>query len=1016
MTAAERARLQAEARKIDQELVGFYQQGKPLEALDRAKQALAMRQKLYPLQQFPQGHPDLAASLINMGDVLRSLVRLEPALKHYQKALAMYQKLYPAKQFPQGDAELARSLNNMGVILESLGRPQAALEHYRQALAMCQKLYPLKQFPDGHANLATSLDNMGGVLRSLSRLEPALELYQQALAMRQKLYPLKQFPQGHTELARSLNNMGGVLELLGRLEPALEHHQQALTMCQKLYPLKQFPQGHAALVTSLINMGDVLESLGRPQPAQEHYQQALAMSRKLYPLKQFPQGHPDLAGSLNGMGFVLQSQGRLELALEHFQEALAMYRKLYPRGEADLAMSLNNMGSILQALGRLEAAQEHFQQALAMYQKLYPLKQFPQGHTYLAGSLNNIGYVLLASRQYEPAVAHLEQALVMQARLTGNVALAVSEGEALAFARASHSSLHGYLSATLHLPQSAAQAYARVWTDRAALSRILHQRHQAALAAAADKPEVRDCFARLQTVRRDLAYVLLQPLPSDQQTLQGRDRLVNELTQDKRRLERELVRLLADLDKQRQLDALGPADLQKALPAHSAFVDLLRYRRFAFDPKKPSGEKESWTSCYVAFVVCPEGPVQRVELEEARPIEEALADWRHLIEQRKEHDSPEAANKLRRRVWDKIADHLPKDTQTVFLAPDADLTRLPWHALPGSKPGSILLEDHALAIVPHGPFLLEQLRSERRFGQGQGLPLVLGGVSYSEAPEPVAEAVAVRGPNREGAAVTWIPLKGSERELRLLQQLYGDKTVALQGRAAGVPRLFRELPQARLAHFATHGFFNEKEFRREQQRARQQATDVLRGQGFAMDQLGKRITVGASNPLSYTGLVLAGANEPAKAGPYGGILTGEAILDLDLRKLELAVLSACQTGLGDVANGECVHNLQHAFHVAGCPNVVASLWSVPDEATAALMGLFYRELHDGKPPLEALRAAQLYLYRHPGQIKDLAERAPLVAKGAKLLEPEPTPKPQPTDRQRAAVKDWAAFVLSGVGK
>ena len=120
--------------------------------------------------------------------------------------------------------------------------------------------------------------------------------------------------------------------------------------------------------------------------------------------------------------------------------------------------------------------------------------------------------------------------------------------------------------------------------------------------------------------------------------------------------------------------------------------------------------------------------------------------------------------------------------------------------------------------------------------------------------------------------------------------------------------------------------------------------------------------------------MLAGANEPAKAGPYGGILTGEAILDLDLRKLELAVLSACQTGLGDVANGECVHNLQHAFHVAGCPNVVASLWSVPDEATAALMGLFYRELHAGKPPLEALRSAQLYLYRHPGQIKDLAER------------------------------------------
>ena len=217
----------------------------------------------------------------------------------------------------------------------------------------------------------------------------------------------------------------------------------------------------------------------------------------------------------------------------------------------------------------------------------------------------------------------------------------------------------------------------------------------------------------------------------------------------------------------------------------------------------------------------------------------------------------------------------------------------------------------------------------------------------------MGEAVRRGGPSRDGVAVTWSALKGSERELRLLQQFYGDKTVALHGRAAGVQRLLRAAG-ARLAHLATHGFFNEKEFRLEQQCARQQATDVLRGQAFGLDQLGKRITAGASNPLSYTGLVLAGANEPAKAGPYGGILTGEAIVDLDLRKLELAVLSACQTGLGDVANGECVHNLQHAFHVAGCPNVVASLWSVPDEATAALMGLFYRELHDGKPPLEAL--------------------------------------------------------------
>ena len=90
------------------------------------------------------------------------------------------------------------------------------------------------------------------------------------------------------------------------------------------------------------------------------------------------------------------------------------------------------------------------------------------------------------------------------------------------------------------------------------------------------------------------------------------------------------------------------------------------------------------------------------------------------------------------------------------------------------------------------------------------------------------------------------------------------------------------------------------------------------------------------------GLVLAGANRPETPGR--GILTGEAIVGLDLRGLELAVLSACETGLGDVAGGEGVFGLQRAFHVAGCRNVVASLWKVDDEATAALMALFYRHL------------------------------------------------------------------------
>jgi CHAT domain-containing protein len=155
-----------------------------------------------------------------------------------------------------------------------------------------------------------------------------------------------------------------------------------------------------------------------------------------------------------------------------------------------------------------------------------------------------------------------------------------------------------------------------------------------------------------------------------------------------------------------------------------------------------------------------------------------------------------------------------------------------------------------------------------------------------------------------------------------------------------------------------------------------------------------------------SGLVLAGANRPET--PDRGIVTAEDLIGLRLEGMELAVLSACETGLGEVAGGEGVLGLTRAFHVAGCRNVIASLWKVDDDATAALMGLFYRNVWvKGQEPLQALRHAQLYVYRNPGHIAALA-RLHSFDFDEKIL-PKATPGRAPTAR-------WAAFVLSGPGR
>jgi CHAT domain-containing protein len=143
------------------------------------------------------------------------------------------------------------------------------------------------------------------------------------------------------------------------------------------------------------------------------------------------------------------------------------------------------------------------------------------------------------------------------------------------------------------------------------------------------------------------------------------------------------------------------------------------------------------------------------------------------------------------------------------------------------------------------------------------------------------------------------------------------------------------------------------------------------------------------------------------------LLQEEALVNLDLSGLELAVLSSCETGLGDVADGEGTFGLQRAFHLAGTRDVVASLWKVPDQSTGALMALFYRNLWEmDLPPVEALRQAQLEIYRRPDKIAALAKDF----RGGLEEVPGSGEEVKPNKDGKAYPRLCAAFTLSGPGR
>ena len=204
------------------------------------------------------------------------------------------------------------------------------------------------------------------------------------------------------------------------------------------------------------------------------------------------------------------------------------------------------------------------------------------------------------------------------------------------------------------------------------------------------------------------------------------------------------------------------------------------------------------------------------------------------------------------------------------------------------------------------------------------------------------------------------PLAGTGREVQEVARLWtGSPSQILENRAATERAFKRDAPGHRVLHLATHGFFLDGV-------CPPAAAGTRSVGGLSTGRKSEsKLSLGES-PLLLAGLALAGANRRASAGPADedGILTAEEVTALNLDGVEWAVLSACDTGLGEVKAGEGVFGLRRAFQIAGVRTVIMSLWSVDDQAARLWMRTLYeRRLQKHLGTAVAVHEASLSVLR-----------------------------------------------------
>ncbi|MBN9120385.1 MAG: tetratricopeptide repeat protein [Planctomycetes bacterium] len=641
-------------------------------------------------------------------------------------ALTAARRLYNQTEFPDGHTNLVSSLENLSDLYEDQGLYTDAEPLRKAATEMRRRL-----FKGDHQDVALGLNRLAVLYLYQGRYAEAEPLLKDVLEMYRRLHK-----GDHLNVAGSLNNLATTYSLQGKPTEAEPLLHEVLEM------YKRMSNGdHRDVALCLNNLAGMYALQKRYAKAESSARAALEMQKRL-----FKGDNPEVARSLSMLGAVHMVQGNYAEAERHLKGAAEMLKRLHKGDHPELAHCLSNLGESYLDWGKYADAEKLFKDGLGMMRRLSK-----SDHPYTAYYLKSCAELYRCQGDYVRAENYFTEALEMARRLGTKFAQEKTEGEALTLLASQPTARDGLITTCLVRGGAPAPLYFQVWADKGFIARVYERRQQRARAAT--DPKATQALAELADVRRRRAELLLAPATSDPATLTKRREDIKGYEERIEQRAGELKELLPVIERAEKLAAATPTELQKVLPADVAVVDFLRFVRSEQDKDKPGKGGEARVARYLAFVVT-KNRVAWVDLDEAAKIEPAIDAWRAAITGGKEIP-PALPAKVRELVWDKVRRELPAGTKTVYVSPDAALCRLPFAALPGDEPGTVLLEDLALATVPHAPFLLDKLWPQDPLKNPPAGALVVGGVNYDAGPAPAAPARRGDPLIKPGAKLTW---------------------------------------------------------------------------------------------------------------------------------------------------------------------------------------------------------------------------------------------------------------------